>query len=95
MEEREETLYNLLNTDPSLDVHMMEALKLHMMATVLQLHKDYTEGKDVPLFSVLMFARDTSEVPLDFMNNHLLKVGDTGGLEQVHQEFFYRQTVSK
>lgn len=83
MNEREETLYNLLNRDPSLDLHVMEAVKLHMMAAALDLHEASSKGQDVPLFSVLMFARDTSEVPTDFMNNHLVKVGDSGGLEQV------------
>lgn len=83
MEEREETLFNLFNTDRSLDIHIMEAVKLHMMVAALELHEANSKGQDVPFFSVLMFARDTSETPLDFMNNHLVQVGDTGGLEQV------------
>ncbi|KAG8272784.1 hypothetical protein J6590_033441 [Homalodisca vitripennis] len=82
VEEREDTLQHLLNTDPTLDLHLMEAVKLHMMVAALNLHDSYSKGQDVPLFSILLFARDTSEVPLDFMNNHLVKVGNTGGLEQ-------------
>ena len=81
--ERENSLMTLLNTDPSLDVHILEAVKLHMMVQAMELHNMYIQGNDVPLFSMLMFARDTSESPIDLMNNHLHQVGDTGGLEQV------------
>ncbi|XP_054281034.1 uncharacterized protein LOC128998734 isoform X1 [Macrosteles quadrilineatus] len=81
-QEREDTLSHLLNTDPNLDLHIMEAVKLHMMLAALDLYQASTNGEEVPLFSILMYARDTSEVPLDFMNNHLIKVGDSGGLEQ-------------
>lgn len=88
MEEREETLFNLFNTDRSLDIHIMEAVKLHMMVAALELHEANSKGQDVPFFSVLMFARDTSETPLDLMNNHLVQVGDTGGLEQVCKVFW-------
>ena len=37
----------------------------------------------VPLFAMLLFARDTSSTPRDLMTNHLNHVGDSGGLEQV------------
>lgn len=41
------------------------------------------DGEDVPIFSHLLFARDTSETVADFLKNHLNAVGDSGGLEQV------------
>ena len=37
----------------------------------------------VPLFAMLLFARDTSSTPRELMANHLNHVGDSGGLEQV------------
>jgi hypothetical protein len=50
----------------------------------MELHRGNTNGADdVPLFAMLMFARDTSETPKDLMNNHLREVGNSGGLEQV------------
>ena len=74
----------LLNSDPSLDLHVVEAVKLHMLQCAMELHRGSTNGSDnVPLFAMLMFARDTSETPKDLMNNHLREVGNTGGLEQV------------
>ncbi|XP_069694471.1 serine-rich adhesin for platelets-like isoform X2 [Periplaneta americana] len=82
--DREETLASLLNSDPSLDLHVMEAVKLHMLQCAMELHRENTSGSDdVPLFAILMFARDTSETPKDLMNNHLREVGNSGGLEQV------------
>lgn len=82
--EQEETLAALLNSDPMLDLHVMEAVKLHMLHCAMELHKENSSGSDnVPLFAILMFARDTSETPKDLMNNHLREVGNSGGLEQV------------
>lgn len=81
---REETLVTLLNSDPTLDLHVVEAVKLHMLQCAMELHRGNTSGADdVPLFAMLMFARDTSETPKDLMNNHLREVGNSGGLEQV------------
>ena len=82
--DKEETLAALLNCDLTLDLHIMEAVKLHMLWNAMQLHQQNSIGTDeVPLFAMLMFARDTSETPKDLMNNHLRDVGNTGGLEQV------------
>ena len=59
-------------------------MKLHMLWQAMQLHRQNSSGTDeVPVFAMLMFARDTSETPRDLMNNHLRDVGNTGGLEQV------------
>nr|CAD7571998.1 unnamed protein product [Timema californicum] len=79
---REEALVNILTSDPLLDLHIMEAVKLHMLHRAMELHQANSNGYDVPLFAVLMFSRDTSETPKDFMNNHLSEVGNSGGLEQ-------------
>ncbi|CAG2058066.1 unnamed protein product [Timema podura] len=83
---REEALVNILTSDPLLDLHIMEAVKLHMLHRAMELHQANSNGYDVPLFAVLMFSRDTSETPKDFMNNHLSEVGNSGGLEQVSWE---------
>nr|CAD7261170.1 unnamed protein product [Timema shepardi] len=80
---REEALVNILTSDPLLDLHIMEAVKLHMLHRAMELHQANSNGYDVPLFAVLMFSRDTSETPKDFMNNHLSEVGNSGGLEQI------------
>ncbi|CAB3386197.1 Hypothetical predicted protein [Cloeon dipterum] len=81
---RESLLVNMLNANASLDLHLLEAVKLHMMATALKIHEQSVTCPDeLPLFAMLMFARDTSENPRDFMNNHLQVVGNSGGLEQV------------
>ena len=42
-------------------------------------------NRDVPMFAMIMFARDSSEDPYHFMIKHLNAVGDTGGLEQVRE----------
>ncbi|XP_066995489.2 uncharacterized protein [Anabrus simplex] len=82
-EDRGETLAAILNSDHSLDLHVVEAVKLHMLVSAKELYKASTSGADIPLFALLMFARDTSETPRDLMNNHLREVGNVGGLEQV------------
>ncbi|XP_046405805.1 uncharacterized protein LOC124170851 isoform X2 [Ischnura elegans] len=81
--DKETTLASLLNSDASLDLLIVEAVKLHMLLCAIELHGQSTSGAQVPLFAVLLFARETSETPKDFMNNHLKEVGHTGGLEQV------------
>lgn len=80
---REEAVVDLLNCNPSLDLHVLEAVKLHMLLQSIKLYEANVKGDDIPLFALLMFSRDTSASPKAFMNNHLCQVGDTGGLEQV------------
>ena len=65
------------------DAILMEALKLHMMASALDLYKKQMDGGDVPIFSFLMYARDTSENPQNLLKNHINTIGITGGAEQV------------
>ncbi len=81
--ERESYVIETLNSDEDVDVRLMEATKALMMADVLSLHKDNCQGKPVPTFVWLMFARDSSLNPKDFFLNHLDGVGDSYGLEMV------------
>ncbi|KAB7503965.1 Ubiquitin thioesterase otulin [Armadillidium nasatum] len=79
----EETVVSRLNSDPLLDIRLCEAAKLHMLASALDLYKMETEGLHVPLFGMIMFARQSCLNPKDFMINHLNSVGDSAGLEQI------------
>lgn len=63
----------------------MEGVKLVMALSAVQLFSDMEQGKDVPVFAWLLFARDTSENLSSFVRNHLNRVGNSGGLEQVGQ----------
>ncbi|KAM4689332.1 ubiquitin thioesterase otulin [Discoglossus pictus] len=62
---------------------LYEAVKFLMLITAIDLYNANEEGKEVPVFSWLLFARNTSSTPCEFMKNHLNQVGHTGGLEQV------------
>ncbi|XP_053322966.1 ubiquitin thioesterase otulin [Spea bombifrons] len=62
---------------------LYEAVKFLMLKTAIDLYNANEEGKEVPVFSWLLFARNTSNNPCEFMKNHLNQVGHTGGLEQV------------
>ncbi|KAF7478842.1 Hypothetical predicted protein [Marmota monax] len=62
---------------------LYEAVKFLMLNRAIELYDDKEKGKEVPFFSVLLFARDTSNDPGQLLRNHLNQVGHTGGLEQV------------
>ncbi|XP_064335665.1 ubiquitin thioesterase otulin isoform X2 [Camelus dromedarius] len=62
---------------------LYEAVKFLMLNRAIELYDDKEKGKEVPFFSVLLFARDTSSDPGQLLRNHLNQVGHTGGLEQV------------
>ncbi|XP_075442049.1 ubiquitin thioesterase otulin isoform X2 [Ascaphus truei] len=62
---------------------LYEAVKFLMLKTAIDLYNANDEGKEVPVFSWLLFARNTSSSPCEFLKNHLNQVGHTGGLEQV------------
>ncbi|XP_068092825.1 ubiquitin thioesterase otulin [Hyperolius riggenbachi] len=62
---------------------LYEAVKFLMLRTAIDLFNANEEGKEVPVFSWLLFARNTSNNPCEFMKNHLNQVGHSGGLEQV------------
>ncbi|XP_036262773.1 ubiquitin thioesterase otulin isoform X1 [Molothrus ater] len=62
---------------------LYEALKFLMLNTAIELYNADKSGKRVPVFSWLLFARDTSSNPCQLMQNHLNHIGHSGGLEQV------------
>uniref|UniRef100_A0A8D0FGT1 OTU deubiquitinase with linear linkage specificity n=1 Tax=Strix occidentalis caurina TaxID=311401 RepID=A0A8D0FGT1_STROC len=62
---------------------LYEALKFLMLNTAIELYNDDKNGRRVPVFSWLLFARDTSSNPRQLMHNHLNHIGHSGGLEQV------------
>lgn len=80
--ERVENILSLFNNEPE-EFQLLEATKLLMYDAAVQLNKRLSRGEDVPVFSMLLFARDSCESPRDLLLNHLNKTGDTGGLEQV------------
>lgn len=65
------------------EYNLYEAVKFLMLNTAIKLYEDYKKGLEVPEFSWLLFARDTSSDPFQLMKNHLNQLGHTGGLEQV------------
>lgn len=54
-----------------------------MYDAAVHLYTRLSLGEDIPVFAMLLFARDSSESPLGLLTNHLNRTGDTGGLEQV------------
>lgn len=72
-----------LFTNEAEEYKLYEALKFLMLNRAIELYEDKEKGKEVPFFSVLLFARDTSNNPEQLLRNHLNHVGHTGGLEQV------------
>ncbi|KAM9436628.1 uncharacterized protein Hap1MRO34_001031 isoform 1-T2 [Clarias gariepinus] len=62
---------------------LLEVLKFLMLVQAVEFHNRMLAEEEVPVFCWLLFARDTSESPKMFFNNHLRQVGFTGGLEQV------------
>ncbi|XP_062939571.1 ubiquitin thioesterase otulin isoform X3 [Cynocephalus volans] len=71
-----------LFTNEEEEYSLYEAVKFLMLNRAIELYDDKEKGKEVPFFSVLLFARDTSNDPGQLLKNHLNQVGHTGGLEQ-------------
>ncbi|XP_062986305.1 ubiquitin thioesterase otulin isoform X2 [Elgaria multicarinata webbii] len=65
------------------EYRLYEAVKFLMLNIAIKLYEDNEKEKEVPVFSWLLFARDTSRNPSQLMENHLNQLGHTGGLEQV------------
>lgn len=78
-----------LFTNEEEEYSLYEAVKFLMLHRAIELYDDKEKGEDVPFFSVLLFARDTSSDPEQLLRNHLNQVGHTGGLEQVSYTFAY------
>uniref|UniRef100_A0A8C2TZ44 OTU deubiquitinase with linear linkage specificity n=2 Tax=Coturnix japonica TaxID=93934 RepID=A0A8C2TZ44_COTJA len=72
-----------LFTNEEEEYSLYEALKFLMLNTAIELYNDEKNGRRVPIFSWLLFARDTSSNPHQLMHNHLNQIGHSGGLEQV------------
>ena len=53
------------------------------MVESIDLYERQNKGEDIPIFAVILFARDTSQNPDQLLGNHVNGVGDTHGLEQV------------
>lgn len=60
-----------------------------MLNTAIELYNDEKNRRRVPIFSLLLFARDTSSSPCQLMHNHLNQIGHSGGLEQVRRDCSY------
>lgn len=65
------------------EYRLHEALKFLMLNTAIELYNDEKNRRRVPIFSLLLFACDTSISPCQLMHNHLNQIGHSGGLEQV------------
>ena len=68
-----------------IEIRLLEAIKFLMFYQATLLYRKMKANKDVPIFAVIMFARDSCADPWHFMTKHLNYVGDTGGLEQVRK----------
>jgi len=79
----EEALTLRLNSSPRVDLQVCEAVKLLMLAEAIRLYGRQRGGDELPLFAVILFARESSRSLEAFVANHLNTVGDCGGLEQV------------
>ncbi|NXA40315.1 OTUL thioesterase, partial [Eudromia elegans] len=80
--ERQEACDELFKNEEE-EYSLYEALKFLMLNTAIELYNDDKNGRRVPVFSWLLFARDTSSNPCQLMHNHLNQIGHSGGLEQV------------
>ncbi|XP_046860523.1 ubiquitin thioesterase otulin-like isoform X2 [Xenia sp. Carnegie-2017] len=65
------------------EIRILEATKFLMFYKAFQLHRKIKNNVDVPIFAMIMYARDSSLDPWHLMTKHLNAVGDKGGLEQV------------
>ncbi|XP_067914664.1 nestin-like isoform X2 [Heterodontus francisci] len=82
LEKRQAACEEVFKNDQE-EYRFYEAMKILMLAKAIALDSDKVQEKEVPLFCWLLFARDTSTDPYQFMKNHLNHVGYTGGLDQI------------
>ena len=76
-------LLSSLNYKEGYELKLLEAVKILMLISAIKLHKSISCEEHVPIFAIMLFARDTSPDARQFMKRHLNAVGVTGGLEQV------------
>lgn len=69
--DRESVLAAALNRDPTLDARIVEAVKLVALKSALDLYEDRTNRAASPTFAAVLFSRDTSRNPEEFLANHL------------------------
>ncbi|XP_018124897.1 ubiquitin thioesterase otulin isoform X2 [Xenopus laevis] len=81
-EERQAACNEIFTTEGE-EYCLYEGVKFLMLKTAVDLYKANEERMEVPVFSWLLFARNTSSNPCEFMKNHLNQVGHSAGLEQV------------
>jgi len=82
-EDRTRYLHLLLNHNPEVDLQLLEAVKVLMMLNALSLYEDNLCGNRVPIFVWLLYARETSHTPEMLFRNHIDRIGDSTGIEQV------------
>ena len=75
------------------EIRLLEAVKFIMLYKAISLYQNMRQDMQVPVFAMIMFARDTSQNPEQFMMNHLNAVGDTGGLEQVSKQIDFLNKI--
>ncbi|CAN8004417.1 unnamed protein product [Ixodes hexagonus] len=73
-----------LNEDPALDARLVEAVKIVMLKSALDLHALTQRDSDqpCPVFATVLFSRASSTTPKDLFLNHLNRLG----MEQEVQE---------
>ncbi|XP_022256486.1 uncharacterized protein LOC106472171 [Limulus polyphemus] len=79
----EDFLVAKLNNNPTLDTHLMEAVKLLMLVSAIELYPRYQSQENLPVFIWLLFARATSRTPKDLMLNHLNVLKETKHIKEV------------
>ncbi|XP_064476924.1 uncharacterized protein LOC135390890 isoform X2 [Ornithodoros turicata] len=76
--DKEYVLAALLNKDPVIDAQISDAVKLVMLKCALELYEDQVDEVVVPMFATVMFSRESSRTPEDFLLNHLNRIGSEG-----------------
>lgn len=74
---------DLMNAQEENEIMIFEAVKFLMLYKSINLYKKMQSGENVEILPALLFARDTSPSPEFFMKNHLNRVGNSCGLDQV------------
>lgn len=80
---REEYLVQQLNSDPQLDLQLLEGCKILMMLHVIRLHEKLLAGRGVALFVRLLYGSEGAANPETILKHLLNPLGDTKGMQQV------------
>lgn len=79
-----EVLVHRLNADVVLDTQLMEAIKLHMLATAFNLELAESLDETLPLFALGLFSRPGCKNVKGLTINYLNPIGDSTTLERVN-----------